>query len=60
MKQKAFSLEYFTVGWNVLAGVIAITAGILASSIELVGCSFITEHSCESVTRKEADSSHRL
>ncbi len=37
MRQKALSLEYFTVGWNVLEGVIAITAGILAGSIALVG-----------------------
>jgi cation diffusion facilitator family transporter len=37
MRQKALSLEYFTVGWNVLEGVIAITAGILSSSIALVG-----------------------
>ena len=37
MRQKALHLEYFTVGWNVLEGVIAITAGILASSIALVG-----------------------
>ena len=26
MRQKALCLEYFTVGWNVLEGVIAITA----------------------------------
>lgn len=37
MKQKALYLEYFTVGWNVLEGVIAITAGVLAGSIALVG-----------------------
>ena len=37
MRQKALSLEYFTVGWNVLEGVIAITAGVLAGSIALVG-----------------------
>lgn len=37
MRQKALYLEYFTVGWNVLEGVIAITAGILAGSIALVG-----------------------
>jgi divalent metal cation (Fe/Co/Zn/Cd) transporter len=35
--QKALYLEYFTVGWNVLEGVIAITAGVLAGSIALVG-----------------------
>lgn len=37
MRRKALLLEYFTVGWNILEGVIAITAGILASSIALVG-----------------------
>jgi divalent metal cation (Fe/Co/Zn/Cd) transporter len=37
MRQKALYLEYFTVGWNALEGVIAITAGVLASSIALVG-----------------------
>jgi len=37
MRQKALHLEYFTVGWNVLEGVIAITAGVLARSIALVG-----------------------
>jgi cation diffusion facilitator family transporter len=40
MRQKALRLEYFTVGWNVLEGVIAITAGILAGSIALVGFGF--------------------
>ncbi|MBI3797936.1 MAG: cation transporter [Deltaproteobacteria bacterium] len=37
MRRKALYLEYFTVSWNVLEGVIAITAGILAGSIALVG-----------------------
>ena len=37
MRRKALRLEYFTVSWNVLEGVIAITAGILAGSIALVG-----------------------
>ena len=36
-RQKALALEYFTVGWNGLEGVIAITAGVLAGSIALVG-----------------------
>lgn len=35
--QKGLLAEYFTVGWNVLEGVIAIVAGILAGSIALVG-----------------------
>lgn len=37
MRRKALFLEYFTVGWNVLEGVIAITAGVFARSIALVG-----------------------
>jgi divalent metal cation (Fe/Co/Zn/Cd) transporter len=37
MRQKALRLEYFTVGWNTLEGAIALTAGILAGSIALVG-----------------------
>ncbi len=35
--QKALVTEYFTVGWNVIEGVVAITAGVIAGSIELVG-----------------------
>lgn len=35
--QKGLLAEYFTVGWNVLEGVIAIVAGILAGSIALIG-----------------------
>lgn len=35
--QRALRLEYFTVGWNVLEGIVAIGAGALAGSIALVG-----------------------
>ncbi len=35
--QKALLTEYFTVGWNILEGVIAIGSGVLAGSIALVG-----------------------
>lgn len=35
--QRALLAEYFTVGWNVLEGIIAIAAGIVAGSIALVG-----------------------
>jgi len=35
--QKGLVAEYFTVGWNVVEGVIAIGAGIVAGSIALVG-----------------------
>ena len=34
--RKALLSEYFTVGWNVIEGIIAITAGIFAGSIALV------------------------
>ncbi len=30
-------LEYFTIGWNVLEGLVAVVAGAVASSISLVG-----------------------
>ena len=35
--EKALIAEYFTVGWNVLEGLIAIAAGATAGSIALVG-----------------------
>lgn len=37
LRQRALHLEYFTVGWNVIEAVVAITAGAAASSIALVG-----------------------
>ncbi len=35
--QKGLIAEYFTVGWNVIEGIIAIAAGVMAGSIALVG-----------------------
>jgi len=35
--QKGLIAEYFTVGWNVIEGLVAIAAGITAGSIALVG-----------------------
>jgi divalent metal cation (Fe/Co/Zn/Cd) transporter len=35
--QKGLLAEYFTVGWNVVEGIIAIAAGVIAGSIALVG-----------------------
>jgi divalent metal cation (Fe/Co/Zn/Cd) transporter len=35
--KKALLSEYFTVGWNVIEGVVAIASGVLAGSIALVG-----------------------
>jgi divalent metal cation (Fe/Co/Zn/Cd) transporter len=35
--RRALRLEYFTVGWNVVEGVVAIASGAIAGSIALVG-----------------------
>ena len=35
--KRAFLLEYFTISWNVLEGIVSIAAGIAAGSIALVG-----------------------
>jgi hypothetical protein len=37
LHRRALWLEYFTVGWNVMEGVVAIGAGIIAGSVALVG-----------------------
>ena len=35
--EKALIAEYVTVGWNVVEGIVAIVAGIVAGSIALIG-----------------------
>src|SRR5215469_5738675 len=35
--EKALIAEYVTVGWNVIEGIVAIMAGIIAGSIALIG-----------------------
>jgi divalent metal cation (Fe/Co/Zn/Cd) transporter len=35
--RQARRLEYFTVGWNVIEGLVAVVAGLVAGSISLVG-----------------------
>ena len=35
--RRAIRLEYFTIGWNTLEALVAVTAGVLAGSIALVG-----------------------
>ena len=37
LAQRGRRLEYFTIGWNSLEGLIAVGAGALAGSISLVG-----------------------
>lgn len=35
--KRGLQLEYVTVGWNVLEGIVAVAAGIAAGSIALIG-----------------------
>jgi cation diffusion facilitator family transporter len=37
LHRRAVWLEYFTVGWNVIEGAVAIGAGIIAGSVALIG-----------------------
>lgn len=37
LHRRALRLEYFTVGWNVVEGVVAIGAGVVAGSVALIG-----------------------
>lgn len=37
LRRRAFRLEYFTVAWDVVEGAIAVTAGLIAGSIALLG-----------------------
>ena len=38
--KRGILLEYFTIGWNLLEGAIAVSAGIVAGSPSLVGFGF--------------------
>ena len=37
LHRRALLLEYCTVGWNVVEAVVAISAGVLAGSVALIG-----------------------
>ena len=37
LHRRALRLEWFTIGWNVLEAAIAITAGVIAGSVALIG-----------------------
>jgi divalent metal cation (Fe/Co/Zn/Cd) transporter len=37
LHRRALWLEYFTIGWNIIEGVVAIGAGIIAGSVALIG-----------------------
>lgn len=44
--KKGRYLEYFTIGYNTLEGVIALAAGLVAGSIALVGSALIVLLKC--------------
>jgi hypothetical protein len=37
LQRRGVQLEWFTVGWNVIEAAVAITAGLIAGSVALVG-----------------------
>ena len=37
LHRRALCLEHFTVGWNIVEGVVAIVAGVIAGSVALIG-----------------------
>ncbi len=63
--RRGLRLEYLTLGWNLLEAVIAITAGLIAGSIALVGFGFDSVVECSSGAvmlwrlHSDADQQHR-
>ncbi len=61
--QRGLRLEYLTLGWNLLEAVIAIAAGVIASSIALVGFGFDSVVECSSgavmLWRLHSDADHQ-
>ncbi len=61
---RALRLEYLTVGWNVVEGVIAVTAAILAGSVAILGFGIDSFVECASalvmIWRLRAERDHRL
>jgi divalent metal cation (Fe/Co/Zn/Cd) transporter len=61
---RALRLEYFTVGWNVVEGVVAVTAALLAGSVALLGFGIDSFVECASalvmIWRLRAEQNQRL
>lgn len=62
--RRALRLEYFTVGWNVVEGVIAVTSALLAGSVALLGFGIDSFVECASafvmIWRLRAEREHKL
>ena len=61
---RALRLEYLTVGWNVVEGVIAVTAAVIAGSVAILGFGIDSFVECASalvmIWRLRAERDHRL
>jgi divalent metal cation (Fe/Co/Zn/Cd) transporter len=61
---RALRLEYLTVGWNIVEGVVAVTAALVAGSVALLGFGIDSFVECASglvmVWRLRAERQHRL
>ncbi|WP_438027025.1 cation transporter [Sorangium sp. So ce233] len=62
--KRALRLEYLTVGWNIVEGVVAVTAAVLAGSVALLGFGIDSFVECASgfvmIWRLRAETAHRL
>jgi divalent metal cation (Fe/Co/Zn/Cd) transporter len=62
--KRALRLEFLTVGWNVVEGVIAVTAAVIAGSVALLGFGIDSFVECSSalvmIWRLRAERDHRL
>ena len=62
--RRALRLEYFTVGWNVVEGVIAVSAALLAGSVAILGFGIDSFVECASalvmIWRLRAERDHRM
>jgi divalent metal cation (Fe/Co/Zn/Cd) transporter len=60
----ALQLEYLTVGWNVVEGIVAVTAAVLAGSVAILGFGMDSFVECASASvmiwRLRAERDHRL
>lgn len=61
---RALRLEYLTVGWNVVEGIVAVTAAILAGSVAILGFGIDSFVECASalvmIWRLRAERDHKL
>lgn len=61
---RAVRLEYLTVGWNVVEGIVAVTAALIAGSVAILGFGIDSSVECASalvmIWRLRAERDHRM